>query len=147
MAFPIGTHNNKKERIGRMRHQIRFISQSTTIDAVGGEVHVWVTGDNVWSNVEYLRPDSDDGTVSNRYTNITQALAVIRYDSGIETQMRLLHDATEWEIQSILPFSHNRYMQLELTRYHADSDSNEDGNFLEDDDGNFLIDDDGNLLG
>jgi len=146
MAFPIGEHNNKKERIGRMRHQVRFVSPHTSIDAVGGEVHTWVTGDSIWANVDYKQVDSDDRMIADRYTNITSALTTIRYNAEIEAQYRMIFDGLEWEIRSILPYSHNRYMQLEVVQYLGDSDSNDDGGLLIDDNDFPLIDDDGTFL-
>lgn len=138
MAFPITEHNNKNERIGRMRHQVQFISPSTSIDAVGGEVHTWVTGDAVWANVEYRRVGSEDRIIADRYTNVTTALTTVRYNATIQAQYRMLFDAKEWQILSILPHSHNRYMQLEVVQYSGDGDSNNDGDFLQDDLGTLL---------
>lgn len=138
MAFPIGEHNNKKERIGRLRHQVQFIAPTTSVDNVGGEVHAWVTGDAVWANVEYRTVGSDDRIIADRYTNVTTALTTIRHDSTLQAQYRMLFDDKEWEILSILPYSHNRYMQLEVVQYNGGGDSNNDGDFLIDDVGNLL---------
>lgn len=122
MAFPVREHNNKNERIGRMRHQVRFITPTTFKDGLGGEVHTWVTGDDVFATVEYRKIGSQDEYIADRYTNVLQALVNTRYNATIEPYYRLLYDSKEWEIQSILPHSHKMYMQLEVTQYEGGSD-------------------------
>ena len=127
MAFPISNRNNKTERIGRMRHRVQFVTQTTYLDDIGGEVHTWATGDAVWGHVENSFVGSEDDVIADRITNVISARATVRYNSGISPKNRMLFDGAEWEILSILPDTHKSYMQLEVVKYSGDYTSNDVG--------------------
>lgn len=146
MAFPMTNHNRKSERVGRLRHRINFVRRTTSVDDVGGETHIWVTGDPVWANVDMTPIQSDDDVIGSRITNVTSARVFLRYNATLEPEDRILYAGNEWEILSILPDSHNSYMQLEAVRYLAENTSSADATNLVDDEGDALIDDDGDSL-
>jgi head-tail adaptor len=127
MAFPIRKHGSKTERIGRMRHRVQFVTQTTYVDNIGGEVHTWATGDAVWGHVELRAPGSEDDVLGDRITNVTNGIVTVRYNSAIEPKNRMLFDGSEWEILSILPDTHKTYMQMEVVKYEGDYTSNDIG--------------------
>lgn len=124
MAFPIGKYNRKSERVGRMRHRVRFVSPSAFYDTLGGEVYTWVSADPVWGNVDYRQSGSEDSVIGDRITNELAALITVRYDSGIGPKSKVQFDSKEFEILSILPDPKKMYMQLECVHYSGTSSSN-----------------------
>lgn len=139
MAFPVTQHNNKAERIGRMRHRIHFIAPTTAIDAIGSETHVWATSLECWAHVEGMMPGSQDSVIADRITNVNSSIATMRYNSAVDPKHKMVHDGNEWEILSILPDIHKSYMTLEVRLFDT-------SDYLIDDEGDPLIDDDGDTL-
>ena len=116
MAIQIGEHNNRKERIGRMRHKAYFLTPTESRDAAGGEVITWVSGSEFWCNVDYTPVGTDDEDLADRLTNVTTAKLTTRYRT-CSPKNKVVYDGLEWEIHKVLPGSHKRFLVLEISQY------------------------------
>ena len=139
MAFPITYHNNKAERIGRMRHRVYFLAPTSAIDIIGGETYVWVSGNECWAHVEGMMPGSQDSVIADRITNVNSSIATMRYNSLIDPQYKMVYGGDEWEILSILPDIHKAYMSLEVRLFDAVATLDLGDGLLIDDTGNPLV--------
>ena len=116
MAIQIGEHNNKRERIGRMRHKAYFLTPSETRDAAGGEVITWASGSAFWCEVDFRQVGTGDEELADRLTNVTTARLTTRYRTA-SPKYKVVHDGQEWEIDKILPDSHRRFLILDMIQY------------------------------
>jgi len=104
----------KNERIGRMRHQIRYMKPLVGRGDYGQELRTWITSSPVFANIEYLEAGSGEEEIASRKQAVTRALITTRYRSTVYPQMRIKADSQEFAIASVLPDSKRQYMTLEV---------------------------------
>lgn len=144
-------HNRKSERIGRMRHRIKYSTPIKGRDAFGGEIHTWLESNEVWAHFERRQAFSDEGVIAQRVTAEVSAYVTTRYDSTIYPLQRVIFDSIEWEILAVIPDTHKRFMTLEVVNlkpYSTDNWVTPDGDNWIDPDGNAWqwLDSEGNTL-
>ena len=96
---------------GRLRHRITIQTFTTTKDEFGQPVETWDTFDTVWASVEpltgreYFQAQQTQAEISYRVR--------IRYLSGVEPTMRVIHGSRTLEILAVLNAEErNREIQL-----------------------------------
>jgi SPP1 family predicted phage head-tail adaptor len=85
----------------RLRHRITIGRKTTGADAWGQPVETWETvaiaPAEVWplSGREYIAAQAEQAGVTTKIT--------IRYQVGIEPEMRIMHDGMAYNIKAVLP--------------------------------------------
>lgn len=97
--------------VGTLRHRITIQSATTAEDEFGQPIESWATFAEAWASVEQL--------TGREYFQAQQTQAEtmfrvrIRYLSGVEQTMRVIHGAMTLEILAVLnTYCHSREMQL-----------------------------------
>ncbi len=85
----------------RLRHRVTIEQLATARDEFGGVVESWITvaivPAEVWplSGREFVAAQATQAGVTTRIT--------IRYQAGIEPEMRIMHDGVAYNIKAVLP--------------------------------------------
>lgn len=85
----------------RLRHRITIERKTAGEDTWGQPVETWETvarvPAEVWpmSGREYIAAQADQASVTTKIT--------IRYQAGIEPEMRIMHDGMAYNIRAVLP--------------------------------------------
>lgn len=103
---------NAKEQIGSMNHRIQFKTYLVGRDLYGGEVKTWLTSNAIWAGLEHKEVGTDEAFLSDRTTAISAVFFRIRSRKGLTPYMRILHEATEYEIKGFVPQSDRAYTLL-----------------------------------
>lgn len=103
----------KNERIGRMRHQIRYMKPLVGRGDYGQELRTWITSSPVFANIEYLEAGSGEEEIASRKQAVTRARITTRYRATVYPKMRIKADSQEFAILSVLPDSKRQYMVVE----------------------------------
>lgn len=101
------------DAIGKMRHRIRFLQPSVTLDSLGGEVIDWNTTGEYWAHVEPRRIQSEEEVIADRLTATTAGIVTLRYQA-VNPKWKMIFDGAKWEILSVLHDSHKNYTVLEV---------------------------------
>jgi SPP1 family predicted phage head-tail adaptor len=87
-------------QIGRLRHRIILEESRITRDSFGAEIFEWVQVSEIWADVtplsgkEFVAFKQINAEISSKVT--------LRYQSGIDTKMRVLFNDRIFEILSII---------------------------------------------
>jgi len=103
----------KKERIGRMRHRIRYMKPLVGRGDYGQDLKTWITSSEVFASIEYMESGSDESEVASRKQSFIRARITTRYRSTVYSKMRIKADNQEFAILSVLPGSKRQYMVVE----------------------------------
>lgn len=96
----------------RLRHQVALQSQSTSLDAYGGNVGAWSTVATVRAGIE---PIGGTEAARNGQNAAEQMVRVVlRYRSGVTPQMRIVRGSTIYTIVAVANRDEANRM-LELT--------------------------------
>jgi len=106
---------NKRERVGTMRHRIKFMKPIKGRDEYGGESREWIVSADVWANIDYQQSGSDLGEEATRRQAFTKAVITVRYAGTVWAGMRIKADSREFIIESVLPDVKREYMEMECT--------------------------------
>lgn len=103
----------KNERIGRMRHRVRYMKPLVGRGDYGQELRTWITSSEVWANIEYTESGSDENEVASRKQSFIRARITTRYRSTVYPKMRIKADSQEFAVISVLPDAKRQYMVIE----------------------------------
>lgn len=96
---------------GKLRHRVTIEQRTQTFDANGSPTDTWTAFATVWASVEplsgreLLNAEQIQPVVSHRVR--------LRYLSGVQPEMRVLHDSRALNIESVIN-KEERNIELEL---------------------------------
>lgn len=130
------------EPIGNMNRRIKFAAPLKGRDSVyGGETETLIESAEVWASVEFKEVGSDERVEAKQMTAMTAANFVIRYKTGLTTEMVIIYGGLYYKILSLLPDALRSYMVIETVQM-----GNARELALVQDDGQTLTDGSGNVL-
>ena len=94
---------NRKEIVGRMRNQVRFLKPLSGRGPNGEAVQEWIISGLVFADFEARRTGTYEKEEANRLQAFQSSLFHIRYAGTVHTDMRILFDKKEWDIISVRP--------------------------------------------
>lgn len=86
---------------GKLNQRVTIEQRSTTQDAIGQPVETWTTVATVWAHIRH--PSGIEKIKSDADISIVKASIRIRYRTGIDAGMRVVHGATTYGIEAVLP--------------------------------------------
>lgn len=86
---------------GKLRNKVKIQQQTTDQDAAGQPLDTWSDVANVWGNIRFL--NGVETLKAGAPTSTAKASIRIRYRTGINAGMRVLHGATAYNITAVLP--------------------------------------------
>lgn len=96
---------------GKLNSRITIEQRTTTQDENGQPVETWTTVATVWAHIRHLgglesiKADAD--------VSILKASIRIRYRTGLDAGMRVVHGANTYDIETVLPdVSGNQHLDL-----------------------------------
>lgn len=98
---------------GRLRHRLAILQPTKSRNEVGEEITTWSTLATVWGRLEALR--GEEQLQAKQLQAEILARAVIRYRTGVTTEMRIQYDATDYDIDAVLPDPLKTTLTLTLT--------------------------------
>lgn len=104
---------NKRERVGRLRHQIRFMKPLVSRGTTGQEKRTWITSGPVWANIEYRLTGTDKKDVADRVQSFQSAVFTMRYAATVYPKMRIKADNQEFAIRAVMPDADRQYMTIQ----------------------------------
>ena len=104
---------NKRERIGRMRHHVKFLKPLVSRGTAGQEKRTWITSGDVWAHIEYRLTGSYEQEVSSRLQDFQAAIVTMRYAATVYPKMRMIADSREWSITAVMPDVKREFMTFE----------------------------------
>lgn len=107
------SNNNLRhiENINSLDQLIDIESRTVAVSTAGQAVETFASyASSVWANKIYLRGSEKDS--SGRETDFDDIGFIIRYDSGINQTMRIIHDSIEYDIQRIEVIGRDRFMKI-----------------------------------
>ncbi len=107
---------SKTERIGRMRHQVYFLTPTPARGDFGEQTSTWALGSAVFADVEYKEAGSSEEERASRKQPFTQIRVTMRYSATVTERMRLKVDGSEFDIISVLPDAKRQYMVIEAEK-------------------------------
>ena len=103
--------------VGELRHRVKFLFPlQGRDDTTGAEKQTIIESAEVWASVEFTAIGSDEMNTADKITPMTAAKFTIRYKTGINTEMQILHDGLKYKILSVLPDAKRCYLQLETVQ-------------------------------
>lgn len=102
-----------------MRHLITFESYSISRNAGGEEIKTWATLVTDRAEILHQAGGSTELDRADRQTARTSITMRLRYRETITERMRVRWSSKVWNIRSILPDNHLRYMTLELEHFYT----------------------------
>jgi len=98
-------------RAGRLRHRITIQQPTLTTNALGGKTKSWTDFTTVWAAIEPTTGHEIDQ--DHQLEPEVSARIVIRYLSGITSDMRIKYGSKYYKISGIVnPDERNRELQL-----------------------------------
>jgi SPP1 family predicted phage head-tail adaptor len=85
---------------GKLRHKIAIQAETQTINENGYPVSVWTTVKTVWADV--VMSGGREFYAAQRLNAETSAVFRVRYDSGVTTKHRIVHDAKTYDILAVI---------------------------------------------
>lgn len=86
-------------KIGKLRHQITIQQNTRSSDGSGGYSYTWSTFATIWGSVS--PPNARQRFFADRLEHNITHVVVIRYMSGITSDMRISHDGRYLQIHGI----------------------------------------------
>jgi len=132
----------KAEDPGQMRHRVKFLMPLEGRDTMGGEIHTWLTSNEVWARVQFTLSGSGEQEMAERVMSMLKMEVTMRFRDGIYPKMRLVYDGREFNILAIAESHRRQYMTLECVEDEVTRDkywSGTDGEFWEDPDGSSWV--------
>ena len=128
--------------VGELRHRITFLAPLQGRDPKSGaEIKTIIESDAVWAKVEFQETKSDERLEADKITPMTTALVVIRFKSGITTEMDAVFNGLQYKILSVLPDAKQCWLTLETIQVGALREQ-----ALTEQDGQTLVDAAGNAI-
>ena len=90
----------KKFNVGQMKHRVTFQRWSSIPDEVGGAYKEYSTWRTIWAAVR-SQPGNSEIERNLHRENITTKTFIVRYNSQINTKMRIKHDGGNYDIKSM----------------------------------------------
>jgi SPP1 family predicted phage head-tail adaptor len=105
---------NKIVDIGELDRKIQIKSISTAQDSYGAMVET-VTSSDAWAKVNWLRDKEDEsgGDLRGNY----RIEVIIRYQSGITTLNKIVHDGRTFDIENYRELGRKRFIVLNCLSY------------------------------
>lgn len=85
----------------KLRYKVAIQALSGAEDDLGQPIAAWTTVAEPWVDIQYLNGISTIKAGADH--SVVQASIRLRYRTGLNAGMRVLHGATVFEIQAILP--------------------------------------------
>lgn len=86
---------------GKLNHRIAIEAPPTAQDAAGQPIGAWVPVATVWANIRHQ--SGLEAIKASAVSSTVKASVRIRYRTDITSGMRVLHGATVFNIQAVLP--------------------------------------------
>lgn len=80
----------------KLRHRVKLLSQQTTVNEAGEHVTDWAENKTIWAHVAPL--SVKDILAAQGSGNKTVARCTVRYQTGITSGMRILHNGQQYHI-------------------------------------------------
>ncbi len=129
------------DKIGKMNRKIRFSMPLQGRGKYGGSKKDWQQSEEVYAAVEFKEVGSDERLEADQLTAMTAANFVLRYKTGLRTNMVIEYDGVDYKILSVLPDDRRCYMVIETVQVGNARElalSQGDGQTLTDGSGNTL---------
>ena len=89
-------------RAGQLNRRVTIERKTGGVDAIGQPLpEGWETFAQVWANVRFL--SGSEAIKADAQTSVVKASIRIRYRTGIDAGMRVIHGAAIYEIKAVLP--------------------------------------------
>lgn len=85
----------------KLRYKVTIQALVGTTDDLGQPIAAWTTVAEPWADIQYLNGISTIKAGADH--SVVMASIRLRYRTGLHAGMRVLHGATVFEIQAILP--------------------------------------------
>ena len=86
---------------GKLRSRVDIQSRSTTQDAIGQPVETWTTFATAWAHIRVM--GGLEAIKAGAVTSTLKASIRIRYRTGIDAGMRVLHGGVVYQVLAVLP--------------------------------------------
>lgn len=98
-------------QIGQLRDRITIQQRSSVQDDATGEIsQTWADVALIWANVQHVNGLS--AIKAGMDTSSVKASIRIRYRSGIDASMRVLHGADTYTIEAVIPNKNSGHIDL-----------------------------------
>ena len=87
---------------GKLNKRIRIEQRTVGEDAIGQPVDTWSLVIEVWADIRH--PSGISAIRASADVSIVQASIRIRYRTGLDAGMRVVHGADIYDIKAVLPF-------------------------------------------
>jgi SPP1 family predicted phage head-tail adaptor len=95
---------------GALNRRVEFQTQVTTQDSIGQPSTSWTTNFSAWASIKYQSGSS--AIKSGADASINKCSIRLRYRTGIDARMRVLHGTTAYNITAILPAQDRAFIDL-----------------------------------
>lgn len=86
---------------GTLNRKISIQRPSTTVDAIGQPVQGWTEVASVWADIRHQT--GMEATKADAPVSTVRASVRIRYRTGLDAGMRVVHGDTVYSIKAVLP--------------------------------------------
>lgn len=97
-------------RSGSLRHRIIIQKPGSGVDDWGQHLDSWVDQASVWAHIRHL--SGSESIKADVPTSIVKASIRLRWRTDVDAGMRVMHGATVYEIEAILPGAAREYVDL-----------------------------------
>lgn len=103
--------------IGNLNRRIKFATVTSGKDDVyGGAEKTYTLGSEVWADVDFLEPKSDEKVSGGQISAHTNTVFTIRSRDGITTKAKIVYEGLYYNILSILPQLGDMYTKIETVQ-------------------------------
>ena len=86
---------------GRLNRRCQLQSPSQSVDELGQPIPGWTDVATVWASIRHL--SGVEAIKADAVTSTVKASIRIRYRSGLNAGMRVVHDAQVYSIEAVMP--------------------------------------------
>jgi len=97
-------------RSGSLRHRIVIQQRGSGVDSWGQPINTWTDVISVWAYVRHL--SGSESIKADTPTSEVRASIRIRWRTDIAAAMRVLHGATVYEIEAVLPGATREHVDM-----------------------------------